>query len=628
MRRVAPLAVLVAALAAAPSALGAGALTLDRYEFSPTAKRLRIQASLPQAAQVGVQLTRADGRVLGWIVQPERRRFLDFRWNGRLGKRRVWDGVYTVRLVDGFRVLDSSRIRVDQTPARLLNIRARNRDRLPFQGDNKRFTTISPNGDKLRESAKIGFTLTEPAQVHFEVTRTLSSPTTIYELWANLNPGRHTFTWFPQKTMGARTYLIRLSTLDRAGNRRTYGADNARQGRKLDSAVVRVLGVDAGFTAESYVASSAARLAIETDATQLTLQTFRAGGEDTRTHSDTLMNGIPVDQPVTIPWKALHRRATLNRALGPWPTGVYFVKITANDGRVGYAPFVIRPTTFGERSRVAVVMPTNTWQAYNFRDADGNGWGDTWYAKGAQSTVQLGRMYIRRGVPPQWRKYDVDFLRWLAQTGRQPEILTESDLETIRTAEELISHYDLVVFPGHTEYVTRHEYDLMRNYRDLGGNLMFLSANNFFWQVQLDGRTLRRTRLWRDLGRPESSLLGVQYRGNDDGRKQQPYIVRSASTAPWLWAGTGLGDGATFGQELGGYGIEIDQMTQFSPPGTTVLAEIPDLFGPGLTAQMTYYETPQGAKVFAGGTIDFGGSATVPSVSRMLSNLWARLASP
>ena len=175
-----------------------------------------------------------------------------------------------------------------------------------------------------------------------------------------------------------------------------------------------MLGVDAGFTAESYVASSAARLAIETDATSLTLQTFRAGGEDTRTHSDTLMNGIPVDQPVTIEWKARHRRATLNRALGPWPTGVYFVKLTANDGRIGYAPFVIRPTTLGERSRVAVVMPTNTWQAYNFRDSDGNGWGDTWYAKGAQSTARLGRMFIRRGVPPQWRKYDVDFLRWLA----------------------------------------------------------------------------------------------------------------------------------------------------------------------------------------------------------------------
>jgi hypothetical protein len=624
MRR---LVLLVLALAVVPPAAAAD-LTVAPQNFSPKQQRLRIKASLPTLQHVGVQLARQDGRVLGWIVEPGRRRFLDYRWNGRLRGARVWDGAYSIRLVDGLRVLATSRVRLDQTAPRLIAITARNRSRLPFQGDNERYTTISPNGDGLRESAKIGFTLDEPAQVHFEVTRTLSSPATIYELWANLNSGRHTFTWFPHWSMGARTYLIRLSTLDRAGNRRTYGADNAREGRKLRSAVVRVLGVDAGFTAESYVASSAARLAIETDATELTLQTFRAGGEDTRTHSDTLMNGVPVDQPVTIPWKALHRRATLNRALGPWPTGVYFVKLTANDGRVGYAPFVIRPTTLGERSRVAVVMPTNTWQAYNFRDRDGNGWGDTWYAKGAQSTATLGRMFIRRGVPPQWRKYDVDFLRWLSMTGKQPDILTETDLESIRTAEELISHYDFVVFPGHTEYVTRHEYDLIQNYRDLGGNLAFLSANNFFWQVQLRGRTLVRTRLWRDIGRPESSLLGVQYRANDDGRRQQPFVVRSASTAPWFWAGTGLGDGSTFGQELGGYGIEIDAATPSTPAGTIVLAEIPDVFGPGLTAQMTYYETPQGAKVFAGGAIDFGGSATLPTVRRLLENLWARLAAP
>ena len=518
--------------------------------------------------------------------------------------------------------------RIDRTPPTLTKFSVHNRSRTPFLGDGKRLTTISPNGDGLRESAKISFILSERARVRMEVTRTVSAPEIVYQLEANLRPGRHTFTWHPHWSMGARTYLVRFTAVDGAGNRRTYGADNARAGRRLTSAVVRVLGVDAGFTRESYTANSVGRLAIETDATGLTLQTFRAGGEDTRTHSDTIMNGIPVTQPVTIEWKARNRRAYLNPAIGPWPTGVYFVKLTANDGRIGYAPFVVRPTTFGEQSRVAVVMPTNTWQAYNFRDSDGNGWGDTWYAKGAQSTARLGRMYIRRGVPPQWRKYDVDFLRWLNQRGKQPEILTESDLESIRTAEELIAHYDLVIYPGHTEYVTRHEYDLTRNYRDLGGNLIFLSANNFFWEVRLEGRTLRRTRLWRDMGRAESSILGVQYRANDDGRRQQPFVVRGAATAPWLFAGTGLTDGSVFGQELGGYGIEIDQTTPFSPPGTIVLAEIPDVFGPGLTAQMSYYETPQGAKVFAAGAIDFGGSSTLPAVSRMLDNLWARLAVP
>jgi len=520
-----------------------------------------------------------------------------------------------------------SRLKVDRTAPVITEITAYNRSRNAFQADNKRFTTISPNNDGLRDSAKIRFMLSEPARVHFEVTRTLSRPETIYELKAKLRAGRNVFTWFPPKAIGPRTYLVRITVEDAVGNRRTYGADNAREGRRLRSAVVRVLGVDAGFTAESYPASSTARLAVETDATSLTLQTFRAGPEDTPTHSDTLMNGVAVNNPMTIPWSARHRRAMLNFAVGPWPTGVYFVRLTANDGRIGYAPFIVRPTTLGSTSRVAVVMPTNTWQAYNFRDSDGNGWGDTWYAKGAQSTVALGRAYIRRGVPPQWRKYDVGVLRWLHMTGKQPEIITETDLESIRTAEELLSLYDLVVFSGHTEYVTRHEFNLVEGYRNLGGNLAFLSANNFFWAVRREGKILRRTQLWREIGRPESAIIGVQYRANDDGRIQRPFVVRSTTTASWFWAGTGLTDGSPFGQELGGYGIEIDQTTVFTPPQTIVLADVLDLYGPGLTGQMTYYESGP-SKVFAAGTIDFGGTATYWPMRRLLENLWTRLTAP
>ncbi|MEO5632619.1 MAG: hypothetical protein ABIV41_03765, partial [Gaiella sp.] len=80
--------------------------------------------------------------------------------------------------------------------------------------------------------------------------------------------------------------------------------------------------------------------------------------------------------------------------------------------------------------------------------------------------------------------------------------------------------------------------------------------------------------------------------------------------------------------ELGGYGIEIDATTKASPPGTIVLAEIPEIYGPTFSAQMTYYETPAGAKVFAAGAIDFGGTALLPVISRMLENLWLRLSAP
>jgi len=415
---------------------------------------------------------------------------------------------------------------------------------------------------------------------------------------------------------------------DEAGNRRLYGPRDARAGRVQTTPVIRVLGVDAAFARESYVPGDQAKLRVETDARSLELQVYHAGPEDVPTYDNTVMNGVPVTEPVAIEWEKYRSAGRwVTVPLGQeWRSGLDFARLTADDGRVGYAPFIVRPAKLGV-PRVAVVMPTNTWQAYNLRDDDGNGYGDSWYVKGAQSTVRLGRPFLRRGVPPHYRKYDLGFVRWLVRTGKAYDMLSETDLEAISSGEALASRYDLIVISGHSEYTTEKEFDLLQRYRDLGGNLIFLSANNVFWHIRREGKVLTRTALWRNLGRPESALIGVQYRANDDGRTQRPFVVRGWGAASWLFENTDLGDGSTFGP-LGGYGIEIDAMTPASPPGTIVLAEIPDIYGPGLTAQMTYYETPAGAEVFAAGVMDFGGTALEPPVSQMLENLWRKLAVP
>ena len=71
-------------------------------------------------------------------------------------------------------------------------------------------------------------------------------------------------------------------------------------------------------------------------------------------------------------------------------SGLYFARIETDDGRVGFAPFVLLPRPFGEH-RIAVVFPTNTWEAYNHRDVDGNGIGDTWYANNAIPRIDVTR---------------------------------------------------------------------------------------------------------------------------------------------------------------------------------------------------------------------------------------------
>jgi hypothetical protein len=135
---------------------------------------------------------------------------------------------------------------------------------------------------------------------------------------------------------------------------------------------------------------------------------------------------------------------------------------------------------------------------------------------------------------------------------------------------------------------------------------------------------MTKVKLWRDAGRPEAALVGAQYVGSNHGAVQLPFTVTGAASAPWLFAGTGLQNGSTFGR----YGIEIDATGPASPPGTIVLARIPDLLGPGRSAEMTYYETPSGAKVFDAGALDFASSATQQPVSTLLENLWARLSQP
>jgi hypothetical protein len=45
-------------------------------------------------------------------------------------------------------------------------------------------------------------------------------------------------------------------------------------------------------------------------------------------------------------------------------------------------------------------------------------------------------------------------------------------------------------------------------------------------------------------------------------------------------------------------------------------------------AEMTYYETPAGAKVFAAGTLNFAASIDDPQVSRLVENVWERLSRP
>ena len=189
------------------------------------------------------------------------------------------------------------------------------------------------------------------------------------------------------------------------------------------------------------------------------------------------------------------------------------------------------------------------------------------------STCSSAARSSHDGKPPHYRTQQRGFLRFLEHSGHQADYISDEDLEKVATGDELAQRYDLIIFSGHEEYVTQHIYDVTQRYRDLGGNLAFLSADNFFWRVDRDRlNRIWRVKLWRDLGRPEAALIGVQYSGNDRGGHAQPYVIQNRETAPWLFDGLDIPDGATLGTVE--YGIEFDKTAPESPPGTEVLASV------------------------------------------------------
>ena len=383
----------------------------------------------------------------------------------------------------------------------------------------------------------------------------------------------------------------------------------------------------AGFEARSYAPGQTAVLDIGGGATdRVTLQLFLAGSPVTPTAQSLGWDRTLFGKAVTAPRQVLrpaarprwHVRVRLDAT---WPSGDYVARLRWH-GHTAYAPFVLRPKRLGTEP-VLVVEPTNTWHAYDVTD------GDSWYLTPSVHVIDLTNPFagtdvrggkVPTGLPEQFWRFDLGFLRWYWRSGYRADFVSDDDLERISRAQEL-SHYRLIVFAGHEEYVTSHTYDLITSYRDAGGNLAFLAANNFFYRVTVHGDTMVGRTRWRDLRRPEAALVGSQYVGWNESRyPNRPYRIVDTSAATWLFAGTQLHDGSL----LGRYGIEIDEPNAASPPGTRVLATIPNAFGPGKSANMTIYQRGR-STVFDAGAINFGASAHWPTVSRLVSNLWAHL---
>jgi hypothetical protein len=111
------------------------------------------------------------------------------------------------------------------------------------------------------------------------------------------------------------TYKLLLRIGHQDGAQPVHRCGDHQRLRLLPPApVVRVMGIDAGFTERSYSPGALARLHIATDVPSFTLQFFQAGPE-TQPTAGTAMEGVPVSRTppgrlVVAPQRAGNDQAT------------------------------------------------------------------------------------------------------------------------------------------------------------------------------------------------------------------------------------------------------------------------------------------------------------------------------
>jgi len=354
-----------------------------------------------------------------------------------------------------------------------------------------------------------------------------------------------------------------------------------------------------------------------------------------------------------------------------WPSGVYLavlIEIAAD----GSETMPDTATTFGTTAKALFVLRHHgpvaagtplykvswaTFAAYNgtgygslyteavwSREQPHPGFKVTWRRPGCGTggTVMPGDsedFYDTASRRQTFEHWDAPFVRWLEATEFAPHDCTDWDLHQDAA---LLRPYSLLLSTGHDEYWS----DAMRAALDAhvarGGNIGFFSGNISGYRIHFTDDDTAFTcakaapamkdpdrwtpDTWSEIN-PECRITGVASAfggGWWDGKRQTlGYTVQHATH--WIYAGTGLVDGAVFGDDddfpLIGYevdgaafryrnGLAIATGEMGTPRDFTILgvAELGEGWvasHPNAAATMGLYVSPQGGIVFQGATTDW-----------------------
>ncbi|PLB53588.1 hypothetical protein P170DRAFT_504534 [Aspergillus steynii IBT 23096] len=383
-------------------------------------------------------------------------------------------------------------------------------------------------------------------------------------------------------------------------------------------------------------------------------------------------------------------------------SGAYAIEVEDTEGSVSDSiVFFVRPSALRSHARTAFVFSTFTYLAYaNEHMYDDSKPTHISFPEGVQllKSVNYERMVRRSDLG--LSIYDIhsdgsgnvfstskrpilnlrpDYVHWGFERPREfsadllmvgfleeklgdgYDILTDHDLDLY--GPSVLASYDVVISGSHPEYPSLRSLDAYEGFAKLGGSIMYLGGNGFYWRSLIDRKRpwrmeVRRADvgarthelpygdrwhalecvqggLWRSIGRSPNELFGIGSCASGKGPGRPFHPSTTSTTNPqfsWIWEGidtkamlgkAGLAGGAS-GDELDrvDYGIG-------SPLNTVLVARserhddhfmlfneeliFPMIGTLGSTSEMVrsdivYYDTNRNGAVFSVGSINWNNS--------------------
>ena len=272
-----------------------------------------------------------------------------------------------------------------------------------------------------------------------------------------------------------------------------------------------------------------------------------------------------------------------------WRSGYYQVQFKVRDGggvftrrgsrtAEGTCFFILKAEVPGATSKILLQLSTHTYNAYN------NWGGFSLYAFNGRGGNQGHRVSFERPPLSQFSNWEQPFVEWAERSGISLEYASNGDLES---HPELLKAYRLVLSVGHDEYWSAPMRKTLEGFIGDGGNVAFFSGNTCCWQVRNEegGRALTCLKqnyhsdpvyserkgydtlssAWSHhlVGNPENRLTGVGFLWGGYHKSHGQLMDASGAFTVhqpdhWLFAGTGLKRGDTFGAKDTIVGYECD----------------------------------------------------------------------